>query len=153
VALEQFKVAPAGVGARAVGSDWLDRWPEVTTDIERAIDGRLAVHARVADRARVYKPKVVMPGLAPPRVSIDNAASSSATVVEISAPDSVGLLYRITRALADLDLNLFTAKVQTLGAVVVDAFYVVDGRGEKITDRDHLREIERAVLYAVNPGS
>jgi [protein-PII] uridylyltransferase len=152
IALEQFKVAPAGVGPRGFGDDWTQRWPKVAGDVERAVDGRLAVHARVAERARVYKPKLAMPGQAPPQVAIDNGASSLATVVEVSAPDSVGLLYRLTRALADLDLDLSTAKVQTLGAVVVDAFYVVDGRGEKITDAEHLREIERAVLHAVHPG-
>lgn len=151
-ALEQFKVAPAQVGSRARGGEWVERWPKVCRDIERAIDGRLAIHARVADRARIYQPRVAMPETYAPNVTIDNGASAAATVIEVSAPNSIGLLYRVTRALADLDLDVHTAKVQTLGAVVVDAFYVVDASGAKLIDEPHLREVERAILHAVDPA-
>ena len=36
-----------------------------------------------------------------PSVTIDNEASSNASVVEVRAPDSLGVLYRISKALAD----------------------------------------------------
>ena len=65
---------------------------------------------------------------------IDNDASSGATVVEVHAPDLIGVLYRITRALAELDIDIRTAKVQTLGDQVVDAFYSRSADGEKVTD-------------------
>ena len=52
----------------------------------------------------------------------------------------------ITRALAELDLDIVRARVQTLGSDVVDAFYVRDSSGSKITDADHLAEIELSVL-------
>jgi [protein-PII] uridylyltransferase len=58
----------------------------------------------------------------------------------------MGVLYRITRALADCDLDVRSAKVSTLGHEVVDAFYVRDADGQKLTDADHLREVARAVL-------
>ena len=67
----------------------------------------------------------------PPRVVVDNHASRDATVVEVHAPDSIGVLYRITRALAELDLDIVSAKVQTLGDRVVDAFYVRDRRARR----------------------
>ena len=54
--------------------------------------------------------------------------------MEVHAPDGVGVLYRITRALADFDLDIRTAKVQTQGASVVDAFYVLDADGNRLTD-------------------
>ena len=57
---------------------------------------------------------------------VDNHASRDATVVEVHAVDAIGVLYRITRALAELDLDIVSAKVQTLGERVVDAFYVRD---------------------------
>jgi UTP:GlnB (protein PII) uridylyltransferase len=37
--------------------------------------------------------------------------------------------------------------VQTLGTQVVDAFYVVDRHGAKITDADTKAEIERSILH------
>jgi [protein-PII] uridylyltransferase len=63
----------------------------------------------------------------------------------------VGLLYRLTRALAELDLDIRSAKVQTLGALVIDAFYVRDGAGQKVTDTAQQAEIERAIRHAVVP--
>jgi [protein-PII] uridylyltransferase len=82
-------------------------------------------------------------------VVVDNRASRDATVVEVHAVDSVGILYRITRALAELDLNIVSAKVQTLGDRVVDAFYVRDLAGGKLTDPATLVEVERALLHAL----
>jgi [protein-PII] uridylyltransferase len=79
-------------------------------------------------------------------VTVDNATSDVATVLEVTCPDGVGVLYRITRAFAELDLDIVSARVQTLGSDVVDAFYVRDVSGAKIEDRDHLAEVELAVL-------
>ena len=78
---------------------------------------------------------------------VDNTASRDATVVEVHAVDSIGVLYRITRALADLDLNIVSAKIQTLGERVVDAFYVRNLAGDKILDPATLVEVERALLH------
>jgi [protein-PII] uridylyltransferase len=82
-------------------------------------------------------------------VRFDDAASASATVIEVHAPDGVGVLYRITRALAEMGLDIRVAKVQTLGDTVVDAFYAVNGDGTRIEDQSHRAEIERAVLHAL----
>jgi [protein-PII] uridylyltransferase len=124
-------------------------WTKVTNDLERALAGRLALNARLEERARTYaRRRGVGPGVVT-TVTFDNAASAKATVVEVAAPDSVGLLYRLTRALAELDLDIRSAKVQTLGAQVVDAFYVRDYAGQKVTDGVQQAEIERAIRHAV----
>ena len=77
----------------------------------------------------------------------DNDASQAATVIDVHAGDGIGVLYRITRALAELDVDIRSARVQTLGAQVVDAFYVVDRHGNKIRDPETEAEIERAILH------
>lgn len=143
-ALEHFQVARTA-STIAVEIDW----PRVVADIEAALAGRLAVAARVAARAQRYRPRH-RGAVAPPRVTFDDS-SATATVLEVHAPDGVGALYRITRALAELELDLRVAKVETLGDAVVDAFYVVDAEGRRITDADQRREIERAVLHALDP--
>jgi [protein-PII] uridylyltransferase len=83
-------------------------------------------------------------------VRVDNHASASATVVEVRAPDRLGVLYRITRALADLDLDIRMAKVSTLGHEVVDVFYVRTATGGKLVDREHVQELERAILHQLS---
>jgi [protein-PII] uridylyltransferase len=147
MALEHFRVAPS-FHAGELGIDW----SRVRTDIEKALTGRLAIDARVSERARTYKPRRTRSTMKaePPRVIFDESASASATVMEVHAPDGVGVLYRITRALADFDLDIRTAKVQTQGASVLDAFYLLDADGHRLTDPRHLAEVERAVLHALD---
>lgn len=126
------------------------RWDRVTRDLERALDGRLALEARLAERSRTYLPPRRLPGLVThPEVIVDNRLSNDRTVLEVRARDSVGLLWRITRALHELDLDITSAKVQTIGTDAVDSFYVRGADGRKITDHDHLAEIERALMYAI----
>ena len=79
----------------------------------------------------------------------DNAASDAATVIDVHTADGIGVLYRITRALTEFDVDIRSARVQTLGTQVVDAFYVVDSRGAKIEDERAEAEIERAIVFAL----
>jgi [protein-PII] uridylyltransferase len=82
-------------------------------------------------------------------VSFDNELSDVATVVEVRAPDEIGVLYRITRAIAELDLDIRSAKVQTIDQDVLDSFYVQDSAGHKVADMDYLHELERSILAAL----
>ncbi|MGI8685728.1 MAG: [protein-PII] uridylyltransferase [Acidimicrobiales bacterium] len=140
MAVEVFEVEPA------FGSP--PDWDRVTADVERALTGRLSLESRLAERARAYagRRRVASARPAEPRVLFDDDASATSTVVEVRAPDGIGVLYRITRALADCDLDVRTAKISTLGHEVVDAFYVTDAAGAELTDDDHRGEVERAVL-------
>jgi [protein-PII] uridylyltransferase len=122
-------------------------WAAVEADLRRVLAGRISLEARLAEKARDYAAAPRPPAAAPARleVAVDNDASEVATVVEVRAPDRIGTLYRITRALAELNLDVRLAKVTTLGHEVVDAFYVVDAGGAKLTDTEHLDEVRRAV--------
>ena len=126
-------------------------WPSVIEDLERALDGQLALRARLAERARRYgRSRALTAERIDVEVRVDQDASNDATVIEVHATDAVGALYRITRAFADLDLDIVSAKAQTLGPLVVDSFYLRDPAGRKITDPLVLAEIERAVLHALD---
>jgi [protein-PII] uridylyltransferase len=124
-------------------------WARLVTDLERALCGQLAIEARLADRARTYRRKrSTAAEVAEPQVRLDNDASSDATVIEVRARDRVGLLHRITKALAELELDIRHAKIQTIGPEVVDTFYVRSA-GAKLVDPFHIGEVERALLHAV----
>jgi len=142
MALEVFRVAPAADPERA--------WERVRRDLGPAMAGQFALTARLADRAAQAPTRRRLPGIATPEVRIDNDASRTATVVEVVADDAVGLLARIAATLAELGLDIASAKVQTLGPQVVDAFYVVDAqRGAKVTDEAHLAEVHRALGHVI----
>jgi [protein-PII] uridylyltransferase len=142
MAIEEFRVE-SNLGREP-------NWDEVSADVERAAGGRLALEARIDERARTYRstrPRSATPAAA--TVSFDLEASDTSTVVEVRAADGIAVLYRITKALAECDLDIRSAKVQTLGHEVVDTFYVRGADGGKPVDPEHLAEAERAILAAL----
>jgi [protein-PII] uridylyltransferase len=60
--------------------------------------------------------------------------------------DSEGLLHRLTTVLAEHELDVRSARIQTLGAEVVDAFYVVGVDGHTVDDPERRARIEAALL-------
>ena len=119
----------------------------VTADLRRMLEGRLDVEDRLERRARAARPRG---SAAPPKVTLVDGASLSATVVEVRAHDEPGLLWRIGRALGECGLNVRAARVETLGAEAVDVFYVTDSSGGLLTEPDARRRTVSAVLSALS---
>jgi [protein-PII] uridylyltransferase len=127
-------------------------WSKVIDTVERALRNEIALEARLAERAETYKSVRVLTAIppAPPSVRFDDAASSNSTLVEVRAPDKVGILHRIAKTIADMGLDIRHARVQTLGNEVVDTFYVRTSSGGKLVDQKHRAEVERALIFAVS---
>ena len=86
-----------------------------------------------------------------PEITFDNNVSMRSTVIDILAQDATGLLYRITRTLSDLGLDIYTARIGTQADRAVDAFYVRKN-GDKITDIALLEHITHELTRAIeNP--
>jgi len=88
-----------------------------------------------------------------PSVVIDNELSEQFSVIEIEGLDRPGLLSEVTRALADLNLNIGSAHVATFGEKVVDAFYVRDLVGHKITAANRQARIVRELEAVLDPAA
>jgi len=162
LALHNLSVRSAQVGMPAPGIaaerfsvasmyDRTPRWDRVEDDLAHAVTGSLDLDERLAAKIADYegnrRPGAARP--AEPRVIVDNDASERATVVEVRAPDGIGVLYLITSALQDCGMDIVTAKVHTLGHEVVDTFYVrrmADGVAGKVTHPDDLRLMEEHLL-------
>jgi [protein-PII] uridylyltransferase len=123
----------------------------VAEDARKALSGRLSIGWRLAMRRNDLS-ATRGSGFAP-RVVVDNDASERFSVVEIHAGDRAGLLYAITRALADLELDIKLAKISTYGEDVIDVFYVADSRDRKVTDAGYISEIQASVGYAISGGA
>ena len=128
-------------------------WPDsarLREDLDAVLANRLELTDRLAARAAAYAGER-RPGsarTAGPQVVVDNDASASSTVLELRAPDEIGLLHRVTRALFDCDLDVVSARVSTIGHEVVDAFYVRTADGKKVTDPARLEAVGNAVRAA-----
>ncbi|MET3805049.1 [protein-PII] uridylyltransferase [Nakamurella sp. UYEF19] len=106
--------------------------PEASTlraDLVKALDGTLDISARLAKRGR-SRPAVTA---APPIVQIVPGASERATVLEVRAHDSPGLLYSVASTLATQGVDVTAARVHTRGAEAVDIFYLVAADGSMLT--------------------
>ncbi|MFD5324070.1 [protein-PII] uridylyltransferase [Streptomyces sp. NPDC127092] len=104
-------------------------------DLVRALDGSLDVPARLAERDAAYPRRrgVTAP---PPRVTVAEAGSRLATVLEVRAQDAPGLLHRIGRALEGAEVRLRSAHVSTLGANAVDTLYVTRPDGSLLAPEE-----------------
>ncbi|HEX2288250.1 MAG TPA: ACT domain-containing protein, partial [Gaiellaceae bacterium] len=143
VAVDLFEIE--GAFEPEVGEE---RWREFRTTLRKAIEGRLSLDHRVREKRRHYPaPQADVPV----RVEVDNEASDFFTVIEVGAPDRLGLLFDITRTLAELQLDVHLAKVATFGGRVVDAFYVRDDLGRRVDDLERVRELEDALRGRLGP--
>ncbi len=141
-ALDVFEVE--GAFESEIGEE---RWREFRTTLRRAIGGRLSLPYRVEEKRKHYPPPRTD---IPVEVRVDNSTSDFFTVIEVGAPDRIGLLFDITRTFAELALDVHLAKVATYGHRVVDAFYVRDVLGRKVGDSEQIVEIERALRARVS---
>lgn len=127
-------------------------WNAVRDSIHQVLAGEIELSSALDQRADRYAADVVTSGPEPvvaTSVTFDNETSTVATVIEVAAPDSIGLLHRVTAAMTAAGLDIFQARAQTLGDHVVDSFYVRDGAGAKVVDQDRLDVLERALLQVV----
>lgn len=129
-----------------------ERWRLVGSDLARAFEGRIALDHRLAEKAARYATVGPVERQTEARVVVENTASDALTVIEVHATDRIGLLYSLARTLDDLLLDVRLAKVSTMKDRAVDVFYVADRHGEKLVDPDHLREVEKALLFSLSRG-
>jgi [protein-PII] uridylyltransferase len=123
-------------------------WPDTAKlreDLAAVLSDPMAIGERLSERERIYPHRRGSAHLPESDVSVDNEASETATVLEVRVPDEIGLLHRITRTLFEADLDVVSARVSTIGEIVVDAFYVRESDGAKVTDQGRLWAITAAI--------
>ncbi len=132
----------------AEDADELRRAERITRLIEATIEGRERLPEMVARRVAQRKP--IKAFVLPTVVSIDNTLSEQFTVLEVSCLDRPGLLYDLTRAISDLNLNIASAHIATFGERAVDVFYVTDLTRQKIQSTTRQATIRRRIGLAVD---
>src|SRR5499427_1750060 len=123
-----------------------DKLARLAVVFEKVLTGDLKPHHELA-RPPAF-PSRTQVFTVPPRVLVDNKASTSHTVIEVNGRDRPGLLFEVTRELTRLNLQISSAKISTYGEKVVDVFYVKNLFGLKIDNPAKVAEI-RATLGAV----
>src|SRR5213596_2879916 len=89
----------------------------------------------------------------PTRIAIDNKTHSTYTLIEIQAPDRIGLLYDVLSCLDRENILLPLYRINTQDGAAIDTLYVVDGSAHgKITDSHRIRTIQQHLKSAILTG-
>ncbi|MEJ2169236.1 MAG: hypothetical protein P8X90_27315 [Desulfobacterales bacterium] len=123
-----------------------EKWQQAAGHLAAALSGEL--NLQTALRKKVTGYGQIKNGMhrIPHRVRVDNNSSSFFTIIEVFTYDFPGLLFSITDALFNCDLNIWVAKIATKADQVVDVFYVWDLNGQKVDSEDQVEKIKSAVL-------
>ncbi|OGQ99799.1 MAG: [protein-PII] uridylyltransferase [Deltaproteobacteria bacterium RIFOXYD12_FULL_55_16] len=123
-------------------------WRALGEDLNLALKNRLGLSHRLVDKFRTALRTPSQKNVqTAPRVVIDNKSSEQYTIIEVFAHDRPGLLYEITRTLADFEINIHRARISSDGDQVVDVFYTLDGFATKINSPTFQEEISNALLH------
>jgi [protein-PII] uridylyltransferase len=146
-ALDIFRVRREPEGALTDAA----RIASIHRDLTAVLEGRVTVAELVSRRPPISglferaKPKVP-----PTQINVDNDASRDFTIVEVFTEDRPGVLYTITKTLAEFDLDIHRSRVGVAADQVADIFYVRDNRtGDKIDDETQLESLKAALKSAL----
>jgi [protein-PII] uridylyltransferase len=77
--------------------------------------------------------------------SLRNDKDSSATILEVITPDRPGLLAHIASIFLRYEINVYNARIATLGERVEDVFYLTDSNHQPLLDTDFNQELQRTI--------
>jgi [protein-PII] uridylyltransferase len=85
----------------------------------------------------------------PTKITFINDISDTLTVIEIETEDKIGLLYRISQCLNELNLDISIAKICTEKGAAIDSFYVSKIGGGKIISENEQKLIANRIRNAI----
>ena len=88
----------------------------------------------------------------PTTITFDNEGSEIYTIIEVDTRDRPGLLFDLTRTLANSNVYIASAVIATYGEQVVDSFYVKDMFGLKFHSKPKQQALEKKLREAIERG-
>ncbi|WP_265018672.1 [protein-PII] uridylyltransferase [Cognatishimia activa] len=89
----------------------------------------------------------------PTTITFDNEGSEIYTIIEVDTRDRPGLLFDLTRTLANSNVYIASAVIATYGEQVVDTFYVKDMFGLKFYAESKQKTLEARLKDAIVKGA
>ncbi len=127
------------------------RLPRLRSMIDRTLRGEVKARDALKDRDKVKKRDREF--RFPTHITFDNEGSDIYTIIEVDTRDRPGLLYDLTRTLANNNIYIASAVIATYGAQVVDSFYVKDMFGLKLHAKPKQETLERKLRQSITEGA
>jgi [protein-PII] uridylyltransferase len=107
------------------------------------------------EKAKSQSRRHLAPGIEfPTRIAMDNETHPAYTLIEIQAPDRLGLLYDILTCLDRENVSIALSRINTQDGAAIDTLYVVDRATDaKITDPQRIRTIHEHLTSIILGGA
>ena len=126
----------------------VSRLPRLRQMIEKTLKGEVITRDAIKNRDQLKKRERAF--RVPTSISFDNTGSEIYTIVEVDTRDRPGLLFDLTRTLANSNIYIASAVIATYGEQVVDTFYVKDMFGLKLHSEGKQRALEKKLRTAID---
>ena len=103
---------------------------ELQESLRRVLLGEIGIGELLQSRKKPLKEQTIY------AAKIDEDASDRFSLLEVSAPDETGVVYRLSRAISDLGWNIHAARLSVWGSRARDAFYITGQDGNKVPAAD-----------------
>ena len=128
-----------------------DRLPRLTQMITKTLKGEVVAQEAIKSRDKLKKRERAF--RVPTHITFDNEGSEIYTIIEVDTRDRPGLLYDLTRTLANSNIYINSAVIATYGEQVVDTFYVKDMFGLKFHSESKQKTLERRLRDSIEKGA
>ncbi len=127
------------------------RLPRLRQMIEKTLGGEVVTTEAIRSRDVIKKRERAFK--VPTTITFDNDGSEIYTIIEVDTRDRPGLLFDLTRTLANSNVYIASAVIATFGEQVVDSFYVKDMFGLKFHAASKQKTLEKRLREAIEQGA
>ena len=128
-----------------------DRLTRLRQMIGKTLKGEVVARDAIKSRDKIKKRERAF--RVPTHITFDNEGSEIYTIIEVDTRDRPGLLYDLTRTLANNHVYINSAVIATYGEQVVDTFYVKDMFGLKFHSESKRAALEKKLRLAITEGA
>src|SRR6266480_1471010 len=121
--------------------------------LQRALEDERFDFLPLIEKAKRQSRSVVSGIEFPTRIAIDNKTHPTYTLIEIQAPDRIGLLYDVLSCLDRENILIPLSRINTQAGAAIDTLYGLDGSTHaKITDPNRIQLIQKHLKNAILSG-
>ena len=126
----------------------------VEQTLRRALEDENFDFLPLIEKAKRQSRHGLTPGIDfPTRIALDNKTHPTYTLIEIQAPDRLGLLYDILACLDQEDVSIALSRINTQDGAAIDTLYVVDrSTHAKIAQSHRITAIQEHLQGAILGG-
>lgn len=114
-----------------------EKYKKIEDDFHKVLSGYLQLNIEVTRLKSRWKRLEKKFFSRESEIKISFVEHDKYTIIDVSSPDRLGFLYHLTKEMSELGLMIYFAKISTKGDDIIDAFYVLNRFGNKISPVDY----------------